>query len=150
MSGDAPVTDAAAPRARSPLARLAAPLGIAVGCTVYYGLSRLFAVPVEVWSGVSTFTDPVWFAQVAVAPAVAGFVTGLICGHNGKWLAMLPVAVIHTADYYALTATANPEVHVLGVGLFVFFMIVMLELALMAGWGAEILRDRIAGRNVRA
>jgi hypothetical protein len=150
VSGDAEITDAAMGPGPGPLARLAVPLGIAVGCLVYFALSRVISTPVEVWNGADTFTDPMWFAAVAVTPAVSGFVTGLICGHNGKWFGMFPVTLIHSAEYYLLLKDPNPEAQVLGVGLFVFFMIVMLELALMAAWGAEILRQRLAGRDVRA
>lgn len=150
MSGDAEIQDAELGRGPGLMARLAVPLGIAAGCVVYFALSRLIATPVEVWNGVETFTDPVWFAAVAVTPVVSGFVTGLICGHGGKWYGMIPVALLHSVEYFALARTSNPEVQVLGVGLFVFFMIVMLELALMAAWGAELLRDRLAGRDVRA
>jgi len=53
-------------------------------------------------------------------------------------------------EYVRLATGANPDVHVLGFGLFIFFMLVMLELGLMAGWGAEILRHRLGGREVRA
>jgi len=38
----------------------------------------------------------------------------------------------------------------LSFGIFVFLMIVMLELALMAGWAGELLRNRLAGRAVSA
>lgn len=130
--------------------RLAAPLGVVVGCAVYVALSRFFAVPVEVWNGPETFTQPAWMANVALVPAVSGFVAGIIAGQHGKWYGMFPVTLVHTADYFTLSHRAAPDVHVLGPGLFVFFMLVMMELALMAGWGAEVLRNRLAGKDVRA
>ncbi|MBI5136317.1 MAG: hypothetical protein HZA24_03155 [Nitrospirae bacterium] len=125
-------------------------LGMALGGTVYYMLIKLLGVHVEVWQGVNTFTNPRWFAVTAVAPALSGFVTGIVAGHNGKWYAMAPVAVLHTSDYLETVRMATGQLTVLGPVLFVFFMIVMLELALMAGWGAELLRARMAGKDVRA
>lgn len=133
---------------RSRMARFAVPLGVALGCTAYFVIVRMTGVVIEQWEGINTFTNPAWFAAVAVAPVVSGFITGVVAGHNGKWLGMLPVALIHPADY-AHAAGTNPG-NVLGFGIFVFLMLVMLELALMAGWGAEILRNRMAGREVRA
>ena len=148
MSGPGEIVDAGT--GRGGLRRLLVPIGIVAGCAVYWALARAFGAPVEVWDGVFTFTNPRWVANVALTPAVAGFVTGFITGEHGKWYGMVPVTVVHTADYFALVGGQNPEVHVLGFPLFVFFMLVMLELGLMAGWGAEILRHRMGGRNVRA
>jgi hypothetical protein len=125
-------------------------LGIALGATVYYVLIKLLGVHIEIWRGVNTFTSARWFAATAIAPAVAGFVTGIVAGHNGKWYAMVPVALLHTADYMETVRMATGQVTVLGPGLFVFLMIVMLELALMAGWGAEVLRARMGGQDARA
>lgn len=150
MSDPVEVADAEAGARRGGPRGLMVPLGLVAGCAVYFALDRAFGVPVEVWDGVFTFTNPLWFANVAVTPAVAGFVAGIITGEHGKWFGMVPVAVIHTADYFALAGAADPDVHVLGFALFVFFMLVMLELGMMAGWGAEIIRHRMAGRNVRA
>lgn len=147
---DAEPADAEAAGGRGALAALMVPLGIALGCAVYYALVRTVGAPVEVWKGVETFTDPRWFTAVTFIPAIAGLVTGLIVGDHGKWYGMLPVAILHPLDYFRLAGGANPEVHVLGFGLFVFYMLVMLELGMMAGWGAEILRHRIRGRDVRA
>jgi hypothetical protein len=132
------------------LARFGVPLGILAGCAVFYVLARVFAVPVEVWDGPNTFTQPRWLAMVALVPAVAGLVTGFLCGHLGKWYAMIPVGVLHTADYYVLVSTPHPDTHVLGAGLFVFFMIVMVELALMGGWIGEMLRGQLARKDLRA
>jgi len=132
------------------LARMAVPLGVLAGCAVFFVLARIVATPVEVWNGANTFTEPRWLIMVAVVPAVAGLVTGFICGPLGKWYAMVPVGVVHTADYYVLASTPHPDAHVLGAGLFVFFMIVMVELALMGGWAGEILRSRLLGKDVRA
>jgi hypothetical protein len=129
---------------------LLGPLGIVLGCAVYWILARTVAAPVEVWQGVNTFTEPRWFAGVALVPAVAGFVAGLVAGAHGKWYGMVPVAILHPVDYFRLATGSESEGHVLGFGLFVFFMLVMLELGLMAGWIAEILRHRIRGRDVRA
>lgn len=126
------------------------PLGIVLGCAAYWALARAVAVPVEVWEGVNTFAEPRWFAGVALVPAVAGFVTGIVAGEHGKWYGMVPVAILHPVDYVRLATGADPEVHVLGFGLFVFFMLVMLELGLVGGWGADILRHRIRRRDVGA
>jgi hypothetical protein len=142
--------DAGPAGGRGAFSALAVPLGLVLGCVVYFVLARTVGVPVEVWEGVNTFTEPRWFASVALIPAVAGFVTGIVAGAHGKWYGMVPVAVLHPLDYFRLATGADPDVHVLGFGLFVFFMLVMLELGLMAGWGAEIMRHRISGRDVRA
>jgi hypothetical protein len=130
--------------------RLAVPIGLVLGCVVFYGLTRFFGVPVEIWTGVDTFTRGPWMANVALVPAVSGFVAGFICGRHGKWYGMVPVALVHPLDYFRLAAQPNPDAQVLGVGLFVFFMIVMLELGLMAGWGGEILRGRLTGKDAHA
>ncbi|MFQ5508121.1 MAG: hypothetical protein ACE5FN_02155 [Leptospirillia bacterium] len=126
------------------------PLGIAAGAVVYFVLSRLFGVHIEVWEGITTFNNLSWFGAVAVAPALSGFITGIICGHNGKWYALLPVTVLHTIEYIQLRQLPLMDVDVLGFGIFIFLMIVMMELALMGGWGAEILRLRMADKGVRA
>lgn len=145
-----PIDDATPEEAGGLLKRLAVPIGLVLGCAVFFGLTRYFGVPVETWTGVDTFTRPPWMANVALVPLVSGFVAGFICGHHGKWYGMVPVALLHPLDYFHLAAHPGPDAEVLGTGLFVFFMIVMLELGLMAGWGGEILRGRLAGRNVRA
>lgn len=149
MSGpDAELAGAA--RGPGVMARLAVPLGILLGCAAHWAVAQAIGVPIEVWEGVETFTEPRWFAGVALVPLVSGFVTGIVTGAHGKWYGMVPVAVVHPVEYYALVGGADPGVHVLGFGLFVFFMLVMLELAMMAGWGAEIIRHRMQGRDVRA
>ncbi len=125
-------------------------LGIAVGVTLYYFMARGVGVHVEIWEGVNTFTNFRWFAAVALVPAVSGFVTGIIAGHNGKWYGMVPVALMHPADYFATLDSAGAGVTVLSPGLFIFFMIIMLELGLMAGWVAEMVRARISGEDKRA
>jgi hypothetical protein len=149
---DAEPADAGTAGAGGPgaLAILMVPLGILLGCVAYWVLMGVVGVPVEVWEGVETFTQPRWFAAVAFVPAVAGLVTGVIAGDHGKWYGMLPVAIMHPVEYFRLASGANPDVHVLGFGLFVFFMLVMLELGLMAGWAGEIFRHRLKGREVRA
>jgi len=147
--GDEPA-DAGTAGGRGTFAALMAPLGIVLGCAVYWVLMRTVGVEVEIWEGVNTFTEPRWFAAVALVPAVAGFVAGFVAGEHGKWYGMVPVAILHPVEYVRLATGANPDVHVLGFGLFIFFMLVMLELGLMAGWGAEILRHRLGGREVRA
>ncbi len=125
-------------------------LGIAVGVTVYYFMARGLGVHVEVWEGVNTFTNFRWFSAVALVPVVSGFITGIIAGHNGKWYGMIPVALLHPADYFTTLGTASADVTVLGPALFVFFMIIMLELGLMAGWAAEVIRARLSGEDKRA
>jgi len=142
--------DAGTAGGRGSLAALMVPLGVVLGCAAYFVLARTVGVPVEVWEGVNTFTEPRWFTAVAFIPLIAGLVTGIVVGEHGKWYGMLPVAILHPFDYYRLATSADPDVHVLGFGLFVFFMLVMLELGMMAGWGGEILRHRIRGRDVRA
>ncbi|MDH4228697.1 MAG: hypothetical protein OEW11_03000 [Nitrospirota bacterium] len=154
-----PIADAA-PRDSSPaparaasgvpdgLSRAMAGIGVAVGCTVYYLLSKAFGVTIEVFDGINTFTNPAWFAAVTVAPLASGFVTGVIARHNGKWLAMAPLLLLHPVDYFQ--AVASHRGVMLSFGIFVFLMIVMLELALMAGWAGELLRNRLAGRAVSA
>jgi hypothetical protein len=139
-----------APREKGALAFLMGPLGLVLGCVTYWALMQVVGMPVEVWEGVNTFTDPRWFTAVAFVPAAAGFVAGIVAGEHGKWYGMLPVAIVHPIEYFRLAESTNPDVHVLGFGLFVFFMLVMLELGLMAGWIAEIVRHRIRGREVRA
>ncbi|MDH5526979.1 MAG: hypothetical protein OEY97_06675 [Nitrospirota bacterium] len=123
-------------------------LGVAVGVTVYFVITRSLGVVIEQWRGIDTFTDPSWFAAVAIAPVVSGFVTGAIARHQGKWLAMLPVGLLHPVDYFEALQVHRGEM--LNFGIFIFLMLVMLELALMAGWIAEILRNRLAGKEVRA
>ncbi len=125
-------------------------VGLAVGTTLYYLMSRFLGVHVEVWMGINTFTDPRWFAAVAVVPALSGFVTGFISGRHGKWYGMLPVALLHPADYFTVLGSANSQLVVLSPGLFVFFMIIMLELGMMGGWTAEVIRARVGGEDKRA
>ena len=148
--GNRVVGPAPAPEGGYLMPSTAAFLGIAVGATVYFLLSKALGVHVEVWQGINTFTNPKWFAAVAVVPALSGFVTGIIAGHHGKWYAMIPVLLLHSADYAKLYNTPGAEQVVLGYGLFIFFMIIMLELALMAGWGGELIRARKAGEDARA
>ncbi len=128
--------------------RFAFPLAVIAGCVVYFALTRLFGVTIEEWRGVETFTDPDWFAAVVVAPIVSGMVVGGICGHHGKWYGMLPVGLIHPVDY--TMTVVEGQVEVLHFGIFIFLLLVMLELALMAGWVAEVLRERLKGKEVRA
>lgn len=144
------VGPAPAPEGGYQLPSVQALLGILVGATVYYFLAKLVGVQVEVWQGIRTFNNPMWFIAVAVVPAISGLVTGIVAGHNGKWYAMVPVGLLHSIDYMALSQSAGAQTVVLGYGLFVFFMIVMLELALMAGWGGELIRERFSGENVAA
>jgi hypothetical protein len=51
-------------------------------------------------------------------------------------------------DYFQALSVHRGEM--LNFGIFIFLMMVMLELALMAGWIAEILRNRLAGKEVSA
>jgi len=148
-----PIDDATpeeAPGGRGLPPGVAVPLGLVLGCVVFVALTRLFGVPVEIWTGVDTFTRAPWMANVALVPAVSGFVAGFICGDHGKWYGMVPVALVHPLEYFRLLAHPGPDAEVLGTGLFVFFMIVMLELGLMAGWGGEILRNRLTGKGLGA
>jgi len=131
-------------------AAVTVPLGLVLGCVVFFLLTRLFGVPVETWTGVDPFTRAPWMANVALVPAVSGFVAGFICGHHGKWYGMVPVALVHPVEYFRLVANPGPDAQVLGTGLFVFFMIVMLELGLMAGWGGELLRGRLTRKDAGA
>jgi len=130
--------------------RISIPLSICVGATVYFLVVQALGVTIEVWEGINTFTNLKWFAAATAAPALSGFVTGLISGHNGKWFGVVPVLLMHPSDYFQARALAGGDVMVLGFGLFVFFMLVMMELALMAGWGGELLRRRISGEQLRA
>jgi len=148
--GNRVVGPAPAPEGGYQLPSTQALLGIIVGATVYYLLSKLVGVHVEVWQGIRTFNNPLWFIAVAVVPAFSGLITGIVAGHNGKWYAMVPVGLLHSLDYMALSQSAGAQTVVLGSGLFVFFMIVMLELALMAGWGGELIREKLSGENVTA
>ncbi len=74
-------------------------IGVMVGSLVYAGLTQWFGVVIEAWEGADTFTRPGWFAAVAVAPIVSGFVTGVIAGRGGKWWSMAPLCLVHPIQY---------------------------------------------------
>ncbi len=143
-----PVMDAGPPV--HPLAPMMGVIGAALGCTVYYFLVELMGIRVEMWYGIETFADPRWFAVVAVVPAVSGLVTGLVAGRYGKWYGLLPVAILHPIEFYQLSHQPSQEYVVLGYGLFLFFMVIMLELGLMGGWLGELARKRMGGSQARA
>jgi len=123
-------------------------VALLAGCLLIYLGDHLLGIRIELFWGLSTF-NPFWFVDVFILPLLAGAVVGMIYGLGGKWLAYFPPLIVRFYAYFeTLRLIGIPDgAHLMPMGWWGFFVILVVESAAIGGVLGEILIKRTYGRG---
>ncbi|MDX8405037.1 MAG: hypothetical protein R8K50_02690 [Mariprofundus sp.] len=114
------------------------------GAIMQTGLS-LLDVHLEWFLGLETFNFR-WILAMTVLPVGTGVIIGMIYGFGGKYLAHFPPLAVLLISYYQSTHTVLPEgVELLPWGMWVMFMILVIEFCAVGGFIGELIVRRRTG-----
>ena len=111
---------------------------------------RLLNVNIEVFTGLSYFS-PQWVLDVFFVPLLAGIVVSMIYGMGGKWLCYFPPIIVRAINYYHMYATGDYPAGgaLMPLGWWGFFVILVVEAAVIGGVIGEVILKKTYGRRPR-
>ena len=120
-----------------------------IGCLVNYIGDRIIGVRIELWWGLQTFYDPLWFLQLFIWPVVVGFVVAAIFGIGGKWLCYFPPMIVRSIAYFEMVYLRDiPDgAALIPFGWWLFYVILAVECAAIGGVFGEAMIKRVYGRT---
>ena len=111
---------------------------------------RLLGIRIEVFTGIQYFS-PLWVVDVFLIPFISGMLVSVIYGLGGKWLCYFPPMIVRAISYYEVAnITGVPAgAALIPLGWWGFFVIVVVEAAVVGGVLGEVLMKRTYGRRPR-
>ncbi len=130
------------------LLRGAAAIGLAMVFN-HFG-DRLLGIRIEIFTGIAYFS-PLWVVDVFFIPFVSGMLVSVIYGLGGKWLCYFPPMIVRAISYYEVAdMTGVPQgAALMPLGWWGFFVIVVVEAAVIGGVLGEVMMKRTYGRRAR-
>lgn len=126
-------------------------LALFLGFTINFFGDRLLGVHLELFHGLSTFGF-LWFLDVFILPAFAGFCVAIVFGLGGKWLCYFPPFIVRMLSYYLFTSGFwHPPSgsHLMPMGWWGFFVILAIEASAVGGIVGEVFVKSTYGRRPR-
>lgn len=120
-----------------------------IGCAVNYFGDRMLGVQIELFYGLETFSFT-WILDMFALPFVVGLAVAAIFGMGGKWLCYFPPLIVRAINYAVLAHSAGmlpPDVSLIPLGWWGFFVILAMEAAAFGGIMGEILIKGTYGRS---
>jgi len=111
---------------------------------------RLLGVKIEVFTGIQYFS-PLWIVDVFLVPLACGVLVSVIYGMGGKWLCYFPPMIVRAISYYEVAnITGVPQgAALIPLGWWGFFVILVVEAAVIGGVIGEVMMKRTYGRRAR-
>ncbi|MHB8353486.1 MAG: hypothetical protein ACYDCF_03490 [Burkholderiales bacterium] len=111
---------------------------------------RLLGINIEVFTGIAYFS-PLWIVDVFVLPLACGILVSVIYGMGGKWLCYFPPMIVRAISYYEVAnITGVPQgAALMPLGWWGFFVILVVEAAVIGGVLGEVMMKRTYGRRAR-
>ncbi len=111
---------------------------------------RLLGVKIEIFTGIEYFS-PLWIVDVFLVPLICGVLVSAIYGMGGKWLCYFPPMIVRAISYYEVAnITGVPQgAALMPLGWWGFFVILVVEAAVIGGVLGEVIMKRTYGRRAR-
>lgn len=111
---------------------------------------QLLGVKIELFTGIAYFS-PLWVVDVFALPFFSGMLVSVIYGMGGKWLCYFPPIIVRAISYYEVAnITGVPAGSALiPLGWWGFFVIVVVEAAVIGGVLGEVMMKKTYGRRPR-
>lgn len=102
---------------------------------------------IELFNGIAYFSFA-WIAAVFILPFLAGIIVAYIFGGGGKWLAVFPPLLVRVMALYQVVNSPLPD-HMSRepIGWWGFFLILIMESAMIGGVVGEVINKRTYGRR---
>lgn len=115
---------------------------------IHFG-DRLLGVKIEVFSGGISYFSPLWVVDVFLLPFISGILVSVIYGMGGKWLCYFPPVIVRAISYYEVANITGvpPDASLIPLGWWGFFVILVVEAAVIGGVLGEVLIKRTYGRR---
>lgn len=115
---------------------------------IHFG-DRLLDVKIEVFSGGISYFSPFWVVDVFLLPFISGILVSVIYGMGGKWLCYFPPLIVRAISYYEVANVTGvpPGASLIPLGWWGFFVILVVEAAVIGGVLGEVLIKRTYGRQ---
>ena len=104
---------------------------------------------IELFNGIAYFSFS-WITAVFILPFITGIIVAYIFGGGGKWLAVFPPLLVRAMALYQVTNSPLPD-HMSRepIGWWGFFLILIMESAMIGGVVGEVVNKRTYGRRAK-
>ena len=111
---------------------------------------RLLGIKIEIFTGIE-YLSPLWILDVFLVPFLAGMLVSVIYGFGGKWLCYFPPMIVRAISYFEIAKiTGVPQgAALMPLGWWGFFVILVVEAAVIGGVLGEVVIKRTYGRRAR-
>ncbi len=123
---------------------------IMMACAFNHFGDRLLGVRIEIFTGIEYFS-PLWVLDVFVIPFLAGMLVSVIYGFGGKWLCYFPPMIVRAISYFEIAQISGVPhgAALMPLGWWGFFVILVVEAAVIGGVLGEVVIKRTYGRRDR-
>ncbi|MBU6504149.1 MAG: hypothetical protein KGQ63_00550 [Betaproteobacteria bacterium] len=112
---------------------------------------RLLGVQIEVFTGGIDYFSGFWVMDVFLLPFLSGILVATLFGKGAKWLCYLPPLIVRSVSYFEVASLGGlaPGHKLLPLGWWGFFVILVMESAMVGAILGEVMIKRTYGRRPR-